>query len=71
MRVAAIGAAIGLLAAFGIARLIEFLLFNVKPLDLTTFVGVILVVLAVSLLANWLPARRTAAVDPLSALRSE
>jgi predicted permease len=71
MRVAVTGAVLGILIAFGVARLLSFLLFNTQPLDPITFLGVIALVLAVSFLANWLPARRTIRVDPLRALRQE
>jgi macrolide transport system ATP-binding/permease protein len=69
MRVAAIGAILGLAVAAGLSRLMGFLLFDVAPLDVPTYAGVALVVGAVTLLANWLPARRTARVDPVRALR--
>ena len=69
MLVAAIGGAIGLGLAAAVTRLMGFLLFDVRPLDPTTFGAVATIVFAVALLANWLPARRTAKVDPLQALR--
>jgi predicted permease len=69
MRVAAIGAVIGFATAAGVSRLLGFLLFDVAPLDVPTFAGVAAVVASVTLLANWLPARRTARVDPVRALR--
>jgi len=69
MRVATIAALAGTILAAGAAQLLRFLLFDTQPLDPPTFVGVIGLVLGVSLLANWLPARRTAAVDPVDALR--
>jgi putative ABC transport system permease protein len=69
MIVAGIGGLIGLGLAAAVTRLMQFLLFDVAPLDAVTFAGVSIVVFAVALLANWLPARRTAQVDPLRALR--
>jgi putative ABC transport system permease protein len=69
MIVAAIGGVIGLGLAAAVTRLMGFLLFDVKPLDPTTFATVAAIVFGVALLANWLPARRTAKVDPLKALR--
>ena len=71
MTVAVIGAGIGLVAAAAISRLITFLLFGVDPLDPATFLGVGLLVAGVTLLANWLPARRSAAVQPARALRQD
>jgi hypothetical protein len=71
MVVAAIGLVIGLVLAAVASRLLRFLLFDVAPLDLITFASVSTLVLAVALLANWLPARRVARVDPLTALRAE
>jgi ABC-type antimicrobial peptide transport system permease subunit len=49
----------------------QFLLFDVAPLDPAPFAGVTLIVAAAAFIANLLPARRTARVDPLMALRSE
>jgi len=71
MTVAGAGLLAGLALAAATARLLRFLLFDVAPLDPLTFVAVAALVGAVALLANWLPARRTARVDPLEALRAE
>jgi len=71
MTVAAAGAIAGLAIAAGVSRLLEFLLFGIRPLDAPTFIVVSAIVTAVTLLANWLPARKTASVNPLSALRDE
>ena len=66
-----VGVAIGLAAAAGLTRFLENLLFGVEPLDLSTFAAVCFVLLATALLASYLPARRTANVDPMTALRHE
>ena len=63
------GIACGLAAAFAGSRLIASLLFGVSPRDPGVFVATTLTLLAVALLACWLPARRAASVDPLVALR--
>lgn len=71
MALAAIGVAVGLAGAFGLTRLMSSLLFGVTPTDATTFVVVSIVLLAVALLACYIPARRATRVDPLVALRYE
>jgi putative ABC transport system permease protein len=68
---AGIGIAIGILGALAVTRIIEFLLYRVKPLDPVTFAVVPLLLLAVSLLACYVPARRAAKTDPMEALRYE
>jgi len=70
-RLAGFGIAIGLVAAVGVARLMRALLFGVQPLDPLTFAVVPVLLLAVALLACYLPARRATRVDPLVALRCE
>ncbi len=67
----AIGVAIGLALALGLTRLMVGLLFGVRPLDPLTFVAVAVGLTGVALAASYLPARRTAVVDPMTALRAE
>jgi predicted permease len=69
--VSAAGVAIGLLGAFGLTRLMEGLVFGVSTTDPLTFAGVAAVLLCVSVVASYIPARRAAGVDPLEALRYE
>lgn len=66
-----IGIGIGVVAAVGLARFIESLLFGVQALDPWIFVGMSAVMLAVALLASYLPARRASLVDPAVSLRAE
>ena len=68
---AVVGVSIGLALAFGLARLISSLLFQTSTADPPTFSVVPLLLLGVSLLASYLPARRAARVDPMVALRNE
>jgi ABC-type antimicrobial peptide transport system permease subunit len=65
------GIALGLAASLWLTRFLESLLYGVKPLDLTAFLGAVFVLLACALLAGWLPARRAASIDPMQTLRSE
>jgi putative ABC transport system permease protein len=65
------GVGIGILAALGVSRLLSSLLVGVSSYDPLTFVGVCTLLVAVALLACYLPARRASRVDPLVALRYE
>jgi len=66
-----VGTAVGLGAAAALMRLMRTLLFGISPLDPVTFTVVPVVLVAAAAVASYLPARRTAAVDPVEALRSE
>ncbi len=70
-RLTTAGLALGILAAFAVTRFLTFLLYGISPLDPLTFVLVPGLLLAVSLGAAALPARRAAAVEPIEALREE
>jgi ABC-type antimicrobial peptide transport system permease subunit len=71
MVLALAGVAIGLAAAFGLARLITAFLFGVTAKDPVVLAGVPILLTAIAFLAVWLPARRASRVDPLVALRYE
>jgi putative ABC transport system permease protein len=71
MRLAIAGAALGLAAAIGLTRVMKNLLFNVSPTDPATFALIALLLVAVALIASYIPARRAAKVDPLLAIRNE
>lgn len=70
-RLAAVGLVIGIVAAAMLTRFLTTLLFQVRPLDAATFVGGAVVLVAATLVACWLPARRAARVDPVVAMRVE
>jgi len=71
LRIVLIGIPVGLVAAAVVARLISSQLYGVQSMDLTVFLGSSVLVLAVAMLASYLPARRATKVDPMVALRYE
>jgi predicted permease len=71
LKTAMLGVAVGLVAAVLLSRALQSMLFGVTALDPITFVITAITLIAVSLLACWLPARRATRVDPMVALRYE
>jgi putative ABC transport system permease protein len=71
MKLFVVGAAIGLAAAFALSQAIVHLLYGVSATDPLSFVGVTVLLAAVTMLACYIPARRAMRVDPLVALRYE
>ncbi len=71
VRLAVVGVAIGMVAAFGTTHLLRGLLFGVGPLDVTTLTIAPAVLLCIAAAASWIPARRAAAIDPAEALRAQ
>lgn len=70
-RLTLLGVGIGAAAAVFLTRLMQSMLFGVKPTDPLTFTAVGLILCAVALLACYIPAHRAASTDPMQALRSE
>jgi len=69
--VVGIGVIVGLAGALAASRLLRSLLFQVSPIDPLTLAGVCVLLLAVAMLAGYLPARRAARIDPAEVLRAE
>ena len=71
LRIVVAGLVVGLVGAVGVTRVLQTFLFGVTPTDPIVFTIVTLLLLAVGLMAAWLPARRATRIDPLAALRAE
>jgi predicted permease len=69
--VAAAGIVVGLIAAWASARFMASLLFEISAHDPVTYAAVALLLMAVSIVATYVPARRAARIDPVQALRSD
>jgi putative ABC transport system permease protein len=71
MRLALAGVGVGIVAAFGLRRVMESLVWGVETGDPVVFASVPVVLSVVALLAVWIPARRASKTDPVEALRQE
>jgi putative ABC transport system permease protein len=71
LRIVAVGLIVGLAGAAGMTRVLQTFLFGVTPTDPIAFTIVTLLLIAVGLMAAWLPARRATRIDPWAALRAE
>jgi putative ABC transport system permease protein len=71
LRMVAIGIFIGLPCSYAIGRVLKTSLFRLEPLDPATAAMAFVALLAVALIATWIPARRAARIDPMNALREE
>ena len=71
MTLMVLGVAIGLLGAIAAGEAIRSLLFAVSALDVVTYIGVVVLLVGVSAVACWIPARRAMRLDPMLALRHE
>jgi len=68
---AAVGVALGLMAAAALMRALSSLLFEVSPVDPKTYCAVSAALLAAAVAASYIPAHRASAVNPIEALRAE
>jgi predicted permease len=71
LRIVGAGLIVGLAGAVGVTRVLQRFLFGVTPTDPIAFTIVTLLLMAVGLMAAWLPARRATRIDPCAALRAE
>src|SRR5262249_45053079 len=65
------GILVGIPCAYGVGRALKSTLFQLEPLDVPTAAISFLMLLVIALFAAWIPARRAANIDPMSALREE
>jgi putative ABC transport system permease protein len=71
LRLSAAGIGLGMVAAFGLTRIMSTMLVGVTATDPVTYAGMALLFFAIAAMACWLPGRRAAALDPIRALRDE
>ena len=66
-----IGAAVGLVAALALGRVMSSLLFGIGPMDLPAYVAALGVTLAAAAIASYVPARRAAMIAPMETMKAE
>jgi ABC-type antimicrobial peptide transport system permease subunit len=71
LRLSLAGLALGVVGSLALTKIMSALLYGMSPLDVPTYVAVGAVLVVVTLVACWSPARRAARVDPMVAIRSE
>ncbi len=71
IRLTGIGIVLGLGLSFMLTRMLASLLFGINPVDPVTFGGIALMLVTVSIVAAYGPARRASSLDPMTALRHE
>jgi len=71
LAMAGVGVVVGLLAGSGLGSAMRSTVYEVTPLDPTTYVVAVVTLLVVTVVASWIPAARAAAVEPTRALKSE
>lgn len=71
LRLACLGLGVGLLAAAGLGKLMSSVLYGVSSFDILSLAAVSVVLLAIGVLASWLPAHRATRINPVEALRAE
>jgi putative ABC transport system permease protein len=71
LMLSAAGLLVGLVVALALTRLLQTLLFEVKPTDPATLISVSALMMVVSFWASWMPVRRATKLDPMEALRYE
>jgi putative ABC transport system permease protein len=71
LKLAAVGVAIGLAGALGVARILEGLLYSISATDPVVYASLALLLLSIAALACYIPARRAMRIDPMIALRAE
>jgi ABC-type antimicrobial peptide transport system permease subunit len=71
IRLVLIGTAVGMALAAAVSWLIAGFLYGIRATDLVTFLAIPLILVAIGAMAAWVPARRAALADPVTALRSD